>query len=364
MTPLRYALVGDGLSPHLVKWARALAPRVELWVASSTGMHEAIRAVVPAGRQLVLATRPNIAGGNVGLLRQAPRLARWLAAVDADWINPHYLTSHGTLVWAAMRAWGLRGRMAASAWGSDVLVTPDRSAAQRWLLKRVLRAATLATSDSQHMAERMKHYGSREVVVFPFGLEAMPPEPPAKQPWLVYANRGLEPIYRPLAVLEWFRSLRAWQPQAQLVVANDGTLRAELEAWVREQGLADSVRFVGRLDQPAQDAWYGRAQWYLSLPASDSVAVSVIEAMAQGCVPVLSDLPANRELVRHGDNGLIVVEGEAASEGAMQALLAEASAIGRRNRAWVAGHGVFEPCVDRLVERLRLMPPSHAGTGR
>ena len=28
MTPLRYALVGDGLSPHLVKWARALAPQL------------------------------------------------------------------------------------------------------------------------------------------------------------------------------------------------------------------------------------------------------------------------------------------------------------------------------------------------
>ena len=30
--PLRYALVGDGESPHLLKWARALAPLVDLWV--------------------------------------------------------------------------------------------------------------------------------------------------------------------------------------------------------------------------------------------------------------------------------------------------------------------------------------------
>ena len=33
--PLRVVLLGDGESPHLLKWARALAPRVELWVASS-----------------------------------------------------------------------------------------------------------------------------------------------------------------------------------------------------------------------------------------------------------------------------------------------------------------------------------------
>jgi glycosyltransferase involved in cell wall biosynthesis len=327
-------------------------------------MHEAIRALVPVERQLVLATRPDVAGGNVGLLRQLPRLARWLAAVDADWINPHYLTSHGTLVWASARLQRLRGRILASAWGSDVLVTPELGALYRWALRRVLASAALATSDSQHMAERMKRYGSREVMVFPFGMESMPPEPGDKQPWLVFANRGLEPIYRPRVVLAWFRSLRAWQPAAQLVVANDGSLRAELEAWVREQGLGDSVRFVGRLDQDAQAAFYRRARWTLSLPASDSVAVSVIEAMAHGCLPVLSDLPANRELVRHGDNGLIVADGDQASAQAMQPLLDKASDIAARNRAWVAEHGVFGPCVDRLIERLRSMPPVAEGTGR
>jgi len=33
--PLRVVLFGDGESPHLLKWARALAPRVQLWALSS-----------------------------------------------------------------------------------------------------------------------------------------------------------------------------------------------------------------------------------------------------------------------------------------------------------------------------------------
>ena len=56
------------------------------------------------------------------------------------------------------------------------------------------------------------------------------------------------------------------------------------------------------------------------LPRSDSVAVSVLEAMAHGCVPLLSDLPANRELVRSGENGLILADGATLSLAALQPL--------------------------------------------
>ena len=71
-----------------------------------------------------------------------------------------------------------------------------------------------------------------------------------------------------------------------------------LQTRARELGLQDHVRFVGRLDADTQADLYRRARWFLSLPQSDSVSVSVLEAMAHGCVPILSDLPANRELVR------------------------------------------------------------------
>ena len=58
MRPLRLVLFGDGESPHLLKWARALAPRVELHVASSRGLASALAALVPPERALLLA--PNL----------------------------------------------------------------------------------------------------------------------------------------------------------------------------------------------------------------------------------------------------------------------------------------------------------------
>ncbi len=161
-------------------------------------------------------------------------------------------------------------------------------------------------------------------------------------------------------MLAAFAAVAAAQPEARLVMANDGSLADGLPAWARGLGLTVGdidegcrVQFVGRLDSDAQAHWYARARWYLSLPESDSVSVSVLEAMAHGCVPILSDLPANRELVRNGDNGLLLAEGERLDRHRMEALLDRADEITRVNRAWVQAHGLFEPCVRQFLARLR-----------
>ncbi len=352
---MRLVLLGDGDSPHLLKWARALAPQVELWAASSRGFAPGFDALVPEERRLALNTRPRFEGGNAALLRQLPRLASWLKKVRPDWVHAHYLSSHGTLAWLATRLLGAPGKLVGSAWGSDILVTPQNSRLMRWLTTRVLRACALSTSDSQVMTRAMHALGAGEVMTFPFGLEAMPllPAPGAKQDHLVFANRGLEALYRPERVLALFDGLAQAWPDAQLVVANDGALRPALQQQAAALGLAERVRFIGRVDAETQAGWYARARWYASLPASDSVSVSVLEAMAHGCIPILSDLPANHELVEAGRNGW-VTDGEALPTAAdLQPLLAHADGIAAANHAWVAGNALFGPCVAAFLARLR-----------
>jgi L-malate glycosyltransferase len=102
---MKLVLIGDGDSPHLLKWARALAPRVELYAVSSRGFLPGFDDVLPAQRRLALGTRPNFEGGNVGLLRQLPVVVRWLRRVKPDWLHAHYLSSHGTLAWLAQSLW-------------------------------------------------------------------------------------------------------------------------------------------------------------------------------------------------------------------------------------------------------------------
>ncbi|MDN3920980.1 glycosyltransferase [Roseateles violae] len=348
---MRLVLIGDGESPHLLKWARALAPQVDLWAASTRGFAPEFNFLVPEQQRLALNTAPSHGGGNLAVLGQLPKLGRWLAEVQADWLHAHYLTSHGTLAWAAKKGWRLKAKIAGSAWGSDILVTPEQGWAYRWLTRQVLAACAITSSDSRHMSERMVELGAREVMTFPFGLEALPKQGAKKQPWLFFANRGLEPIYRPERVIEAFAAVAAQRPEARLVVANEGSLRGALHNQVKSLGLDARVEFVGRLPAATQAGHYARARWYLSLPESDSVAVSVLEAMAHECVPILSELPANRELIGpQAGQGLILAEPQQ-----LPRLLNEINAerAGAVNRAWVAEHGLFAPAVARFLKRLQ-----------
>ena len=120
------------------------------------------------------------------------------------------------------------------------------------------------------------------------------------------------------------------------------------------RGLADKVTFTGRVDAPTQAAHYARATWFLSLPQSDSVSVSVLEAMAHGCVPLLSDLPANREVIGDSARGLIV--GSLDDLPARMAAL-DALKLAGSNRDWVAAKGLFEPHVQRFLTRLKELTP-------
>jgi L-malate glycosyltransferase len=364
MKLMRYVLWGDGESPHLLKWARTLAtqgPQVfdgfELWAASSRGFVPAFDDVVPSARRLALQTSPAFEGGNAALLRKLPAFARWLKQVQPAWIHAHYLTSHGTLAWLAQGLFRVRAPIVGSAWGSDILHTPERNALQRALIRRVLSACVLATSDSAHMAARMQLLGAGEVMTFPFGLNTLPTPVGEKSEHLFFANRGLEPLYAPERVLCVFAGIRARWPDARLVVANDGAMRERLGALAGEMDLTESVQFTGRLDTATQAMCYTQAQWYLSLPTSDSVSVSVLEAMAHGCIPILSDLPANRELVQSGCNGLVLAAGDVPTPTQLNELQRRAADIAAENRAWIAENALFAPAVRRFLERLKQLAP-------
>ncbi len=352
---MRLVLLGDAQSPHLLKWARALAPRVDLWVASSRGFAEGFDGLLDPARRLALNTHPAFAGGNVAVLRTLPRLARWLAQVKPDWINAHYLTSHGTLAWLATTGLGAPGRIVGSAWGSDILQTPARSLSARLLTRRVLAACALTTSDSMHMAERMRALGAREVMTFPFGLEQMPelPKPQDKLPQLFFSNRALEPIYAPMRVIDTFAAVAAEWPEARLAMANDGSLRDNVRAQIDACGLQDRIELLGRLDAQTQSTWYARARWFISVPVSDSMSVSVLEAMAQGCIPLLSDLPANRELVRDRENGLILPAAHLLN--ALDGLMGQADGIASDNHEWIREYALFPQAIDRFLARLQAL---------
>ena len=91
------------------------------------------------------------------------------------------------------------------------------------------------------------------------------------------------------------------------VVCGRGPLKEELEAFAREKGLADRVRFMGyRDDIPA---FYAMADVFVFPSFREGLSVSVMEAMASGLPIVCSRIRGNTDMVEDGVNGYLMEPG-------------------------------------------------------
>ena len=91
------------------------------------------------------------------------------------------------------------------------------------------------------------------------------------------------------------------------VVCGRGPLKEELEAFAREKGLGDRVRFMGyRNDIPA---FYAMADVFVFPSFREGLSVSVMEAMASGLPIVCSRIRGNTDMVEDGVNGYLMEPG-------------------------------------------------------
>jgi glycosyltransferase involved in cell wall biosynthesis len=352
---ISYVLIGDAQSPHLLKWASELNGRVNLWVVSSRQFLPEFDAFLPDNKRFMFGARADLRGW-LNVFLKIRQLGNWLVKIDADWINPHYLTSHGLLAAIVRRMFGLRARLVCSAWGSDVLCAPLRGRVQKFMIKWTIGQCDLMTSDSHYMANVMRLLRPCDVMTFPFGLSELPLLEP-KNARLFFANRGLEPIYKPFRVLEIFKEISNVWPDARLVVANSGSLKESLVQWVVNAGLTNCVKFVGRLSVDDQARYYAQSRWFFSVPSSDAISVSILEAMSHGCFPIVSDIPANRELIDDTVNGLIVPDGQVRIFHLLPKDNSVLDAIGKKNREWIELHALFGPCIQQFLFRLQELSP-------
>lgn len=118
--------------------------------------------------------------------------------------------------------------------------------------------------------------------------------------------RNLEPIYGIDTALRAFAVLAARRPEARLSVAGSGPQRAELEALAASLGVAERVRFTGRLDRDQMADLYRNADVTLNPSRVDNMPVSVLESMACGVPVVTTDVGGIPFLVRHERTALLV----------------------------------------------------------
>ena len=96
-----------------------------------------------------------------------------------------------------------------------------------------------------------------------------------------------------------------------LVLLGDGEQRSELEARATAvDGLASRVTFAGRVDSSVVPLWLQASDAFALVSPNEGFSCALSEAMATGLPSVVSDIPANRQLVEDGVHGFTVNVGD------------------------------------------------------
>ena len=114
---------------------------------------------------------------------------------------------------------------------------------------------------------------------------------------------GLKPKKRVDFLISAWKIVQMKQPNSYLLIIGDGPLRPQLAEQCRALGLERNVSFVGVVDEVNE---YLRASDLFVLPSlGEGLSNALLEAMATGLAVITTDTQGNRDVVAHGDNGLL-----------------------------------------------------------
>jgi L-malate glycosyltransferase len=95
-------------------------------------------------------------------------------------------------------------------------------------------------------------------------------------------------------------------PGVTAIVIGDGPDKEALVRQSHMMGLEDRITFVGKREDVPE--LLSRSKVYVLTSRWEGLSIAMIEAMANGAVPVVSDVGDLRDLVCHGTNGFVVAE--------------------------------------------------------
>lgn len=225
-----------------------------------------------------------------------------------------------------------------------------------------LRAATVVIAVSTPMAEQVRHLSGRDALVEPNGADPEVFDPTrttvAVGPW---SGDGL--------VLGWSGGLRAWHgldllldalaelpTDVRLLIVGDGPARADVEARARTLGLATRIFITGLVSRAAMPSYV--AAMDIGVVADERTGVAspmkLLEYMAMGKAVVAPDLPNIRDIVTHGQTGLLFGPGRADYLRMAIGQLADSSLrqrLGQAARALVVGERNWRVIASGVLAR-------------
>jgi len=242
---------------------------------------------------------------NLSYILSIPNIRRLVREINPDILHAYYVTSYGFIAACC----GFKA-FVVSCMGTDIMITPLKSILYKWITEYALKKAVFITSVSGSITERIIKLGivPQKIQTFPFGVDPKKffLDSQKEKNSALLSVRSLEPIYNIETILKGFSFLKRIRFEGKLVILGGGSEDKRLKRLAKDLGISDHVDFVGRVPHYKVAEYLRSSQIYLSMSFSDGASTSLLEAMACGTFPIVSDISVNREWIVDGDNGFLV----------------------------------------------------------
>jgi glycosyltransferase involved in cell wall biosynthesis len=95
-------------------------------------------------------------------------------------------------------------------------------------------------------------------------------------------------------------------PDANLIIIGDGPGKGDLEEVVKTLGLVDKVTLTGKLDQKKVFEYVKASDVFVLNTLYEGFSHQIIETMALGTPVITTAVGGNTEVIRNGENGILV----------------------------------------------------------
>lgn len=248
----------------------------------------------------------DVRGGNWRTMLAGRRLRKILNRVKPDILHSMYATSYGIT-----GALSFYQPYIVTPLGSDILITCQRSRIIRAMVAWALHRTKWITALSQQMKDEIVRMGvnAEKIDIIPFGIDPsiFYKDENMEKPrvFQIISTRNFEPIYNHALFIDALKLLKNENPHFKVWMLGKGSLELEIQRMIGEYGLEDHIVFLGHLPQVEIAKLLNQSHVYVSFSLSDANHVSLNEAQACGAIPVVSDIPANRQWVTSGYNGFL-----------------------------------------------------------
>ena len=243
------------------------------------------------------------------------QIRRLVSRIKPDILDAHGITVNGYLGVAS----GFHP-LVLTAWGSDILIDAKKNGVYKFLAKQALRRADHIVCCSSAIEKETIQLGAtpdKKEVIF-IGTNTSKFSPAQKDTMLlqrlnisdsspvVISTRSLRSVYDVETLIRAIPLVLEEVPEARFVIVGQGEQTSYLERLAQDFGISDSVKFVGWIPHDELPKYLASSDVYVSTSLSDGTSISLLEAMACGLAPVVTDIPANQPWIKDGENGFLI----------------------------------------------------------